>query len=234
MLGTTESSMIGLDDDVAVVGNHEKVRPLCWEGASRVVVGEEALTVGSEGDGRQLGRGLLRGALEQNLRDLEIRSRSSIEVGCVAFAARALRSTTRGCRKWRRATLEDVLRAEEEQWIWLKMAATKSAGGVSSNYIDGPARRNGKSRWLTDQGKGLRGDCLQRPFNGIPWSQGILSLMVCCIFCTQRWSPSKVPDFIEEIIYTPTEVVHMTGRYVDDRQATRHKEAVLVVGREGE
>ncbi|RWV96510.1 hypothetical protein GW17_00040769 [Ensete ventricosum] len=107
------------------------------------------------------------------------------------------------------------------------MAATKSAGGVSSNYIDGPARRNGKSRRLTDQGKGLRDDCLQRPFNGIPWSQGILSLMVCCIFCTQRWSPSKVPDFIGEIIYTPTEAVHMIGRYVDDRRATRHREAVL-------
>ncbi|RRT76437.1 hypothetical protein B296_00008606 [Ensete ventricosum] len=73
------------------------------------------------------------GPLEQNLQDLEIRSQSSREVERAASATRALWSVM----------LEDVLRAKEEQQIWWKMAPTKAASGISSNYTDGCGGRGG-------------------------------------------------------------------------------------------
>ncbi|RWW64069.1 hypothetical protein BHE74_00028717 [Ensete ventricosum] len=137
---------------------------------------EEAAVRQPVGSGCDSSRALLggEGAIGRRSDPVMIEQRG----GRAASAARVLQSMTQGCREWRRVTPKDVLRAEEEQQIWWKMAPTKVASVVSNNYTDGPTRRKGKSRRLADQGKGPRDDCIQRPFNGIPWSQGILLVAV--------------------------------------------------------
>ncbi|RZR86291.1 hypothetical protein BHM03_00013469 [Ensete ventricosum] len=148
-------------------------RPRCSRAAAadrRISPGEKVtVKVGSEGREmrqewlrRQMGRWQQLGAaaaVEDSVgsdeRLMEEKATGSRE--CSGRAGRR-GSAMRGCYEWRRAMPEDVLRAEEEQQIWWKMAPMKVASGVSNNYIGGPVRRKGKSRQPTDQGKGPRDD----------------------------------------------------------------------------